>query len=261
MKHTAARALTVAAALWAVSPVLAPTPSAQDTPTPSVQDASTLGGCATDQTLLTDHSTLPQSRQALAARRLRILAVGSSSTLGVGLSARGQPWPALLGGDLRARFPDARIDIVNRGLERQTAQMMLARMGAEIEAAHPDLVIWEVGTFEAVRGSDVAQFRETLLAGVAKIKHAGADLLIVDPQYTRMHDVLFNAEPYVRMIGQVASEADLVVFRRNEVMRDWAASGYLAPRTDRAAKAALADAVHACWARLIAGLIASTINP
>ena len=44
--------------------------------------------------------------------------------------------------------------------------MMASRMDREVIAWKPTLVIWETGTTDAVRGTELDEFRQTIQAGI-----------------------------------------------------------------------------------------------
>src|SRR3954466_8443401 len=98
------------------------------------------------------HLVLPVTRAALAAHRpVEIVAFGSSSTEGSGASAPDRTYPARLEALLRAGWPGEAVTIRNRGVGGQTVEALLARLETDVIAMHPTLVIWQVGTNEALR--------------------------------------------------------------------------------------------------------------
>ena len=59
---------------------------------------------------------------------------------------------------------------------------------ADVVALHPDLVIWQVGTNAVLRRDDLSADGESLRAGVAMLKNAGIDVVLMDLQYApRVH--------------------------------------------------------------------------
>jgi hypothetical protein len=58
--------------------------------------------------------------------------------------------------------------------------------------------------------------------GVARIQAAGADLVLVDPQYSpRVTERAENANRMIRLLGKVAELRHVGIFPRFEVMREW----------------------------------------
>ena len=86
---------------------------------------------------------LPHTAQRLqAGQPLTIVALGSSSTEGVGASAPQFSYPSRLAAVLQARFPEVAIRVVNRGISGEQSPQMVARMERDVLSEHPDLVIW-----------------------------------------------------------------------------------------------------------------------
>jgi acyl-CoA thioesterase-1 len=103
-----------------------------------------------------------------------ILAFGDSLSAGFGLPA-GQGFPAQLERRLRAAGINA--TVVNAGVSGDTTAGGLARIDWAL-ADKPDLVIVELGANDALRGIDPAAVRANLDAIIARIKTAGAQVLL-----------------------------------------------------------------------------------
>jgi lysophospholipase L1-like esterase len=86
---------------------------------------------------------------------LTIVAVGSSSTQGVGASIPALNYPSRLEAELKERVPGIDIRVLNRGKGGEDAAEELARLKRDVIAEHPDLVIWQVGTNGVLRRDDV----------------------------------------------------------------------------------------------------------
>jgi len=120
------------------------------------------------------------AKRVAAERRLKIVALGSSSTLGLGASGPQATYPARLESLLAARFPNYEVQVVNKGVSRQSAQQMLDRLECRRAGREATLVIWETGTAEAVRGADVDELMNSLLAGIDRMQGAGIDVMLMD---------------------------------------------------------------------------------
>ena len=84
------------------------------------------------------------------------------------------------------------------------------------------MVIWQVGTNAVLRNLDPSETAKLVEEGVARIQAAGADLVLVDPQYSPA----VNAKPesaskIVQLLGKVAAIRHVGLFPRFEVMRQW----------------------------------------
>ncbi len=151
-----------------------------------------------------------------------IVAFGSSSTAGYGTSSPEFTYPNRLAAQLRRQYPSADISIVNRGHGGDDAPEMMKRLQTEVIDMHPDLVIWQVGTNAVLRNLDPAETAKLVEEGVARLQASGADVVLVDPQYSpRVTERAESASQMVKLLGRVATLRHVGIFPRFEVMRDW----------------------------------------
>jgi len=167
--------------------------------------------------------SLPHVAGKLAAGQpVVIVAFGSSSTQGYGSSSPEFTYPNRLAMQLRRQYPAADITVLNRGRGGEDAPEMLKRLQTEVIDLHPDLVIWQVGTNAVLRNLDFDETAKLVEDGVAHIQAAGADVVLVDPQYSpRVTERGENASRMVKLLGRVAELRHVGIFPRFEVMRDW----------------------------------------
>lgn len=85
----------------------------------------------------------------------------------------------------------------------------------------PDLVVWQVGTADALAVSNVGAFEAVLDAASRWIEARGVDLILVDPPFVPhvKHERVYI--PYVGVIGGM-SEEDVPVLRRYAATQFWA---------------------------------------
>ena len=160
-----------------------------------------------------------------------MLAIGSSSTEGVGASSRSAAYPAQLEEDLEAIWKGAEVEVENAGVGGETADRTVQRLEAELSVERPDLVIWQVGTNDAIRGGSEETFRLLLRRGIAAARQADVDLILVDQQF---YPAIKDPERYERFVGAVREtgrEQRVPVFSRYALMKAWAREG---PATFRA---------------------------
>ncbi|MGN6285179.1 MAG: SGNH/GDSL hydrolase family protein [Afipia sp.] len=166
--------------------------------------------------------SLPRVARKIADHEpVRIVAFGSSSTEGFGVSSPSYTYPNRLAAQLRRAYPSADITVVNLGKGGQEVPDMIARLDTVL-AEHPDLVIWQFGTNMVIRRHDIAQLAALAEEGVSRMQAAGADVVLVDPQYAPA--VTANKEgasKMVKLISDVARLRRIAVFPRFEVMRQW----------------------------------------
>src|SRR5437660_3101992 len=81
------------------------------------QGAAGIGSCAAPPALSIIEAALDHSAARIdQAKLLTIVAMGSSSTKGVGASSPERSYPNRLEAELRDRFPDVEIRVLNRGI-------------------------------------------------------------------------------------------------------------------------------------------------
>ena len=158
----------------------------------------------------------------VAGKPVVIVAFGSSSTFGTGTTSPEFTYPNRLAAQLRRQYPGADITVINRGKGGEDAPEMMKRLQTEVIDMKPDLVIWQVGTNAVLRNLDPAETAKLVEGGIARIQAAGADLVLVDPQYSpAVNAKAESASRMVQLLGKVAELRHVGFFPRFEVMRDW----------------------------------------
>ena len=160
---------------------------------------------------------------------LTIVAIGSSSTQGVGASVPSLSYPSRLQEELRDRFPAVEIRVLNRGIGGQDVAEELNRLDRDVVAEHPDLMIWQVGTNAVLRRDDLAADEELIRRGVSLMKEDKIDVVLMDLQYARRVLARPAWGEMERMIGEIAHSNRVGLFRRFEIMQEWDHTHQLAP--------------------------------
>jgi hypothetical protein len=211
--------------------------------------------CAVPHELIEDDGEFPATAAAVTHRQpVKIVAIGGASTAGSGASAATAAYPMRLEAHLTTQLPGHVVSVVNKAAARQTAAEMATRF-AELLSERPTLVLWETGTMDAVRGIELDAFTRTLTDGIARLKAGGADVILVDPQYSPRTMALMNLQPYLEAVHMVGDTAHIDVFNRFDVMHHWIDEG----RFDLTLKAprltAEIDAIYDCIGQLLAQII------
>jgi lysophospholipase L1-like esterase len=152
---------------------------------------------------------------------LTIVAIGSSSTAGAGASSPDATYPSRLAVELRARFPGREITVLNRGVNGEETNNMMARFAADVLAAHPQLVLWQIGTNSVLRDHPLNPHAVQLHDGIEQLKEAGADVVLIDPQFAPAVLAKAETQGMVEQIALAAKEENVDLFQRFAVMRDW----------------------------------------
>jgi lysophospholipase L1-like esterase len=167
-----------------------------------------------------------------------------------------------LAAQLHRQYPSADITVINRGKGGDDAPEMIKRLQGEVIDAHPDLVIWQVGTNAVLRDLDPVETAKVVNDGVARIQAADADLVLVDPQYSpRVTERAQSASQMVRLLSKVAAIRHVGLFPRFEVMREWHEEQAIPVD-----KFVIADGLHmndwgyACFAQLLGDDIIKSVG-
>jgi hypothetical protein len=129
-------------------------------------------------------------------------------------------------------------------------------MGREVLPLKPTLVIWETGTMEAVRGTSVDDFRDTVQGGIDELRGAGIEVVLMNPQFSRDADAVILFAPYLGALREIADANELPVFHRYGLMRHWAESGVLDLRAkDSEKRRKLAARLYDCLGRAMADFL------
>lgn len=198
-----------------------------------------------------------QVTQALKSNApVRIVILGTASSLGAGTSATQAAYPRRLEHWLARRWGPGKVTIVNVSRAGQTAAQLADRMAAVIREQQPQLVIWQTGTVDAIKGIDVNEFGDAIERGIHVADDAKVDLLLVDSQYGSQAFNLRDATPYMDYLEQIVRGRDVALLRRFAIMRYWVDSGTLKLDVPKAQQQKVADQVHDCLAQLMAAMIA-----
>ena len=152
---------------------------------------------------------------------ITIVAIGSSSTAGAGASSPEASYPSRLAVELKQRFPLQDITVLNRGVNGDETEDMMARFANGVIAEHPQLVLWQVGTNSVLRDHPLAPHSAQLHEGIDELTATGADVVLIDPQYAPKVLVKSETPGMVEQIEAAAKEENVDLFRRFAVMRNW----------------------------------------
>jgi acyl-CoA thioesterase-1 len=129
-----------------------------------------------------DHP-LPNSAAALQQRkRLKILAIGSSPKAVLGLGRKGSP---LLEHILERTIKGLDVEIVNRGFSGELAEAAGERIRIEVALNEPNIVLWQVGTNDALAHVPVDTFEQSVTATVQWLKEHNVDVILVGLRYAK----------------------------------------------------------------------------
>ncbi len=171
-------------------------------------------------------------------------------------AASSTSFPQQMAAALEKLVPGTTVRVTTRGGRGLSATDQLALLTDLVAKEQFQLVLWQTGTVEAVRNLPPSEFAQTLTDGVEKATRSGADIVLIDPQFSRFLQTNSNIEPYEQAFQTVASIPNVAFFRRFDMMRNWVGNGQIdLERTPKAGRLAAVEHLHECLGRELARLI------
>jgi hypothetical protein len=217
--------------------------------------------CEVPPSFIASDSDLTRVAKAIKDQhRLDIAVVGTgSSTLPPGPDGENFAYPARLQAALLQLLPGNEIKVVAHVQTRQTTAEMAADLKQILAAEKPALVVWQAGTFDAVSGIDPEEFKTSLSEGVDTINTGGADIDLMNMQYSPRTESMLGVATYADIMRWVAQEHGTLLFDRLAIMRFWNDQGtfdlYAATK-----KYDMARKVHDCIGRVLASQIVTAAH-
>lgn len=178
------------------------------------------GECAVPNALNATDAPLPHLAAALRdSRVVKVLAIGSSSTVGVGASSSRATYPSRLEDELERTFRGLDVEIVNRGVSGELAAATARRLRTEAAMLQPNIVLWQVGTNDALMRIPVDEFRQTVQDTVRWLRAHDTDVVLVGLQFTRH---LANDTHYLAIkdvLREIATAENVPLVRRFDAMQ------------------------------------------
>jgi hypothetical protein len=204
---------------------------------------------------------------ALAARHsLDILAIGSGSTVGDSGGAGGPDlafrspagsFPHKMVEALASMRPRLQVRLTTKGGRSMMAETMLPILQQELASHHYDLVLWQTGTVEAVHGIRPDALRAVLQDGADAVEKAHADLVLIDPQFSRFLRANADLSPYETVMQQMTGNPGVTLFHRFDLTQAWATgSGRIdVERVSREQRDKTIVLLNTCLGQALAGYV------
>ncbi|MBV8573790.1 MAG: SGNH/GDSL hydrolase family protein [Acetobacteraceae bacterium] len=179
---------------------------------------------------MADPLSLPHLAQRIAHHeQLRIVAFGSSSTEGVGATSPAASYPSQLQAQLTRLLQGRdKVIVLNRGIGGQDADDMAVRI-SQVIAEHPDLIIWQTGSNDSLRGVPLERFVQETTDGIKQIRAANIDVMLVGPQLCLKLDGEHSSGLYRKALRAIGKDMQVPVIHRHEMMRHWLTEHVLTP--------------------------------
>ena len=218
------------------------------------------GTCRVAEHQIERDFALPHVMKAIAAKELEILVIGAGSSLLPGPNGAKNAYPARLQLALTELLPGVTVKLTTDVKSRRTAAQMVKGLVPTLAASKPALMIWQTGTVDAMQSIDTDQFKAALDHGISLAHSAGADVVLINAQYSPRTESMIALGAYAEIMRWVALQQEVPVFDRFSIMKLWADLGtfdlYSATK-----KLDIAERVHDCIGRLLANLVIESAKP
>jgi hypothetical protein len=210
--------------------------------------------CITAAGTLAPDFGLPHVAQAITRQKLDITVMGSASSELNGPGGKSIAYPTWLESALHTLLPGVAVKVVTHARTQDTAAQMEVKLKGILSEARPGLVVWQTGTADAIRGVEPEDFRMALDDGLERSQAAGADVILMNMQYSPRTEAMLAIGAYADTMLMIALQREVILFDRFSIMKRWNESGvfdlYAATRnTD------IAQQVHDCLGRLLAKVV------
>jgi hypothetical protein len=197
---------------------------------------------------------LPHVRAALAAKKLDVLVVGAGSSTLPGPDGAKAAYPVRLQKALDELLPGVAVTVKIDVKLGRIAPEVVKVIKKPLADTKPALVIWQTGTIDAMQAVDQDQFAQALDQGINIARSAGADVILVNAQYSPRTESMIALSAYADIMRWVALQHEMALFDRYAIMKLWADLGTF-DLTGATNKLDIAARVHNCIGWLLADLV------
>lgn len=153
------------------------------------------------------------------SRTIHILAIGSSSTYGIGASSGAMSYPMQLETILDSALKGVDVEITNRGIAGEVAETTADRIASEVALAKPDVVLWQLGTNDALERVPPDEFNTTVRNTIEWLKSQDIDVVLVGLQYTPLFAKDASYFAIRQTLSKIAVDENVLYVRRYDAMR------------------------------------------
>lgn len=174
--------------------------------------------CQTPGLAMSGVTPLPNLALALKDRKvLKILSIGASSK--AGKASRDAGYFSLVEGILEKTLPGIDVQIIDRGVSGELARDAAERLRTEVALAGPDLVLWQLGTHDALMQVPVDEFKATVSEALDWFKPLKVDVVIVGLHYLRKMATDPHYQAIRQALNRTVEEKKVLRISRYEAMQ------------------------------------------
>lgn len=198
--------------------VLTPVVASAQTDSSGSQDPSLLTECQTPGVKIAGDIPLPSVLRAMRERKvLKILAIGASSKGGGDAADHG--YYSMIESVLEKTVPGLDVKIIDRGISGELARDAAERLTTQVALLNPDLVLWQLGTHDALRQVPVEEFKASVVETLVWLRKHDVDVVLVGMHYVRR----LVSDPHYQAIraelNRIAEEQKVLRISRYEAMQ------------------------------------------
>jgi lysophospholipase L1-like esterase len=172
--------------------------------------------CQIGSTAIVEESPLPHVAAALQSRKqLKILAIGASPVLSRRAHGAGETVRQLL----RQAVQGLDVVMINRGVSGELSAQAAQRIKNEVALTEPDLVLWQVGTNDALAYVPLDEFETTMVDTLAWLKEHKVDVVLVGLQYVDQMALDDNYRAVRDLLRKLAAKQNIMIVRRYEAQQ------------------------------------------
>jgi acyl-CoA thioesterase-1 len=195
-----------------------PTPPAGDAAGNVPEPPDLSKECQTPGLRITGEVPLPNVTKALRLRKsIRIMAIGASAKGGKAAADAG--YGAMIETVLEKTIPGVDVKMIDRGFSGELARDAAERIKTEVALVKPDLVLWQLGTHDALMHVPVADFKASVSTALDWLRRQEIDVVLVGLHYLRRLVPDEHYQSIRRSIRSLADEKKVLVIGRYEAMQ------------------------------------------
>jgi len=245
-------------AVFALMALAACSVAARAQPVPAPPEGTALSkDCQTPGVTIVSERPLPNALAALRDRKvIKILTIGASASAGMDPGSGG--YQDIIEDVLEKTVSGLDVQIIDRGISGELARDAAERLKTEVALTEPDLVLWQVGTNDALAQIPVEEFTETTTQAIRWLKERNVDVVLVGLQYVRNMRTDPHYQAIRAAITRIAEAEKILRIGRYEAM-EVTERVRQASSSERLSAFALTEAGYSCMAEYVVRAITSGI--
>ncbi len=242
-----------AAGASAQQPAPSGTPEAAD-PKQEGQLPPVTRECQVGTTEVVNQTPLPNVLKALRERqRIKILAIGASPV--VRRDANAGDYYDLVEQLLEQTFKGLQVEVVHRGVSGELARDAGARIKMEVALVEPDLILWQLGTADALARLSIEDFEKSVRKTLIWLREHNVDVALIGLHYVKSLTKDAHYQAVRRALKKVATEEGVMRVGRYEAMETLAR--LRGEQAGQGSARRMTEAAYECSAEYLARAIAT----